>query len=355
MSVTIRDVAERAHVSFQLVSAVLGGKRYARASAATRERIAQAVRELGYSANVSARILRGGASGVIGVLIDSEAPDATFLLLSELEHAAAVRGYRILITESHDSPAELVKAYHSFKQNAVDGIISLANDYPGIQPRMDEVLREEKKLLFVCGIRNRDCSWVDVDIADAIVKAVAHLRKEGCRNIAFLCHEQAPPSISIQQRISGFRSVLPEGPVLCLPQMLRISLESILPHARALVRNKIVKQGIDGVIAQNDYYAALLEKELLRAGFHVPGDVAVVGCDNLPLCHCMPVSLSSISFDRDKMAEKCMEIILELIHGNPGPLHATFQPHLIIRESSRRKSLKKRSAGEKTAGNGDVK
>ena len=58
MEVTIRDVAAKAQVSFQLVSAVLGNKSYARASAGTREKIERAASELGYQPNISARILQ---------------------------------------------------------------------------------------------------------------------------------------------------------------------------------------------------------------------------------------------------------------------------------------------------------
>ena len=96
MAVTVRDVAAEAGVSFQLVAAVLGGKKYAHASAATGEKIREAARKLGYIPNASARILRGDASKIIGVLIDSRAPETMYSILAEIEQLADRHGYRIL-------------------------------------------------------------------------------------------------------------------------------------------------------------------------------------------------------------------------------------------------------------------
>ena len=100
MTPTIRDVASKADVSFQLAAAVLGGKKYARAAESTRQKIFTAARELGYVPNASARILRGDASKIIGVIIDSRAPESVFSLLAEIEHAADQLGYRILTAQA---------------------------------------------------------------------------------------------------------------------------------------------------------------------------------------------------------------------------------------------------------------
>ena len=96
MVATIRDVAAKAKVSFQLASAVLGNKKYARASEATRKKITDAARNLGYVPNVSAKILRGDASKIIGVLIDSRAPESTFSILAARIHVFHPGGNRTL-------------------------------------------------------------------------------------------------------------------------------------------------------------------------------------------------------------------------------------------------------------------
>ena len=106
----------------------LGGKKYAHASASTREKIQESARKLGYVPNASARILRGDASRIIGVLIDSRAPESMYGVLAEIEQRADELGYRILSAQAHDNPDKLLQAYYSLKQNGVDGIISFSHD-----------------------------------------------------------------------------------------------------------------------------------------------------------------------------------------------------------------------------------
>ena len=144
MSPTIRDVADLANVSFQLVSAVLAGKKYARASESTRKRIFESAEKLGYVPSVSARILKGGESKVLGVLVDSRAPSVVHSLLAEIEHVADLQGYRLLVAQAHDNPEKLLASFHSLKQYGVDGILSLAHDYPLLSGKLREKLQKEK-------------------------------------------------------------------------------------------------------------------------------------------------------------------------------------------------------------------
>ncbi len=334
MEVTIRDVAVKAQVSFQLVSAVLGNKSYARASAVTREKIEQAARELGYYPNISAQILQGGSSKLIGVMIDSRAPEEAFSLLAELEQAATAHGYRILIAEAHDDPEKLFSAYCALKQNRVDGVISLSHDYPGIDYHLEEKLKTEKKLVFVQNIREHLHSYVDVDMAEGFAMATRHLQKEGYRNIALLLSQRArdiQKCQTIQSRIHGFHSVLPGGNVFYVPGA------DPGTACRQLIDGEFKEKQIDAVVAQNDYIAAFLQKELLAAGKKLPEDFGLVGCDNRLVCQCMPLELSTITYDRKSVAEKTIEFILKLIVGEDARLAAVFQPQLIVRASSQRK------------------
>ena len=100
MAATIYDVAEKSGFSFQLVAAVLGGKKYAHASEATRKKILKAARELDYRSNMAASILAGGSSRLIGVFIDSFTSYRTLRLLQEIERISSELGYRIMTSFS---------------------------------------------------------------------------------------------------------------------------------------------------------------------------------------------------------------------------------------------------------------
>ena len=69
----------------------------------------------------------------------------------------------------------------------------------------------------------------------------------------------------------------------------------------------------------------------------MPHDIAIVGFDNLPVCQCMPVPLSSVTCDRSKVAELAVETAISLIHGRKYPGTRTVPAQLAIRESSVKK------------------
>jgi len=338
MAVTVRDVAAEAGVSFQLVAAVLGGKKYAHASASTREKIRESARKLGYVPNASARILRGDASRIIGVLIDSRAPESMYGVLAEIEQRADELGYRILSAQAHDNPDRLLQAYYSLKQNGVDGIISFSHDYSQLGCRLDQRLKDDPKIVFVLNTDEQNPSAVDVDIKGGIITAAEHLRRQGYRKTALLLHgnsDQGKQPLSCRKRMEGFRLGCPGGEVFFLPT-LNADLDAQEKGNRDLVREKLIPGGFDSVIAVNDLTAVILMNQLLSEGIRIPQDFGVVGCDDLPIGAYYPVKLTTLGYDREKLARSAMDILIRKIAGNTGPVRMNFPMELIVRESTNR-------------------
>lgn len=336
MGATIRDVAAKAGVSFQLVSAVLGKRSYARVAPKTRERIEQAAEELGYMPNISARILQGGPSRMLGVLVDSRAPETTFALIAELEQSAEANGYRILIAEAHDSPQRLFESYRALKQNGVDGVISLSVDYPGNNEFLAEKFRNEKRLVFLSEVPFSGHPTIRHNVTIAIATAVKHLLDNNYKNPALLVHIKQPEiGLSIKSRIAGFRQELPNSVVIPLPEFFD-DISRLTPHVAELVDN-IHSMKVDAIIAQNDYVAAVVMRELVKRNYRIPEDFGIIGYDNRPICECLSVRLSSIAYNDKQAADKAMEIMLAAINNEVLPSEITLSPELIIRESSNRK------------------
>ena len=339
MAVTIRDVAAEAGVSFQLVAAVLGGKKYAHASAVTRAKIQDAAGKLGYVPNASARILRGDASKIIGVLIDSRAPESMYGILAEIELAADALGYRILTAQAHDNPEKLMQSYYSLKQNGVDGIISFSHDYSQLGCRLDQRLKDDPKIVFVLNTDEQNPSAVDVDIKNGIITAAEHLRRQGYRKTALLLHgnsDQGKQPLSCRKRMEGFRRGCPDGQVFFLPACVN-ELTAIEKEASRLLQEKLIPGRFDSVIAVNDLTAVILMNQLLSEGIRIPQDFGVVGCDDLPIGAYYPVKLTTLGYDREKMARSAMDILIRKIAGNTGPVRMNFPMELIVRESTNRK------------------
>ncbi|MBO5725403.1 MAG: LacI family DNA-binding transcriptional regulator [Lentisphaeria bacterium] len=341
MGATIRDVADLAGVSFQLVSAVLAGKKYARASEPTRKRIFDAAEELGYTPSISARILKGGESKVLGVLIDSHAPESLHTLLGELERQADLLGYRLMVAQAHDNPEKLLESCRALKQYGVDGIISFAHHYPYQGVELEEKLRGEKNLVFVMGTGNAEHCTVDVDIEDGIFQALEHLKAQHYRNPALLlCREEKdglPLFNSCKRRIAGFRKHAPEGKVFFVPNFMK-EPEKVREAYAAFVREEVEKFSIDCVIAQNDYVASFLMRELFRNGKRVPQDFGVIGWDNLFIGECMNVTLTTFHYDRKEMAENILNVLLDQIRNGDkaGNRKLCLRLTMTVRESTQR-------------------
>ena len=345
MSPTIRDVASKASVSFQLAAAVLGRRKYAHASESTRKRIFSAAEELGYVPNASARILRGKASKILGVLIDSRSSESMFSFLAEFEQTADASGYRILTAQAHDNPEKLMSSYSFLKQNGVDGIISLSHDYSQLGCRLDQRFPDDPKIVFVFNTDEQNPSAVDIDIKSGIIAAAGHLRNRGYRKTALLLHGNSDPEKqpeSCRQRMAGFRLGCPDGQVFFLTASAN-ALDEIEKESCLLLREKLIPGGFDSVIAVNDLTAVILMNQLLAAGIRIPQDFGVIGCDNLPIGAYYPVKLTTLGYDRKKASRSVLQIMMDKIAGNTRPARVTFPMELIVRESTNRQFKRERN------------
>ena len=336
MTPTIRDVAAKAGVSFQLAAAVLGEKKYARASEAARKRIADAARELGYVPNASARILRGDASKIIGVLIDSRAPEFMYGVLAEIELAADALGYRILTAQAHDNPEKLMQSYYSLKQNGVDGIISFSHDYSQLGCRLDQRLKDDRKIVFVLNTDEENTSAVDVDFRSGMSIALEHLRSRGYRKTALILSGSDSRNnlpLSCQNRLEGFLASCPEEQVFLLNSS-SADVDRLGKESRRLVQAVLIPEKYDSALVMNDLFAFVVMDALMEAGLNIPADFGVVGCDNHPIGACYPVKLTTLNYDREKIARSALQILLEKIAGNSDPVRMIFPMELVIREST---------------------
>ena len=338
MAVTVYDVAAKAGVSFQLAAAVLGGKKYAHASEATRKKIFAAASELDYRSNIAASVLAGGSSKIIGVIIDSRAPETMYRILAEIEQQADQLGYRILTAQAHDNPEKLLDSYRSLKQTGIDGIISFSHDYSNLNCHLDKVLKDDPKIVFVLNTEEQNTSSVDIDFKGGMAAAVKHLRSLGCRKTAqLLVNSKSSGALasSVRKRLDGFRLSCPDGEVFFLqsPSFEASQLES---ECERLIREKLIPGKFDSAVVVNDFVAGLLVNRLIAENVRVPHDFKVVGCDDLPVGLCCSVRLTTLRYDWKKLARTALELLLDRIAGKNGPVRTVFPMELVIRESTRK-------------------
>lgn len=270
---SMADVAERAGVSYQTVSRVLNEPHRVRPD--TRERVNEAIIELGYARNRAARALKTTRSSLIGVLTDGSSLFGPSETTTAIETAARAAGYAVLLTtvgpggaadravgaELLGAGAEgiLVVAAH---EGMIDAVRAAASSAP--------VLAVSAEPPSVPGVQ-----VVGVDQRLGARQVVEHLARTGARHIV---HAAGPQNwFDARARRCGFEESLTamglDGAV--------VGPGDWTPRSGYELGTRLARSGLpDAIFAANDMMAIGLINALHERGVRVPQDVSVVGFDN---------------------------------------------------------------------------
>ncbi|AZZ50310.1 LacI family DNA-binding transcriptional regulator [Rathayibacter rathayi] len=330
MAVTLHDVARTADVSIKTVSNVIND--YPHVRPATRARVQAAIAQLGYRPNLSARSLRRGRTGVIGLALPELSLPYFAELADSVMRAADARGLTVLIEQTGGDPERERRVLTSERRQLTDGLLfsplGLA-DEDALVVNVPLVLLGER-------IFTGRVDHVTMQNTAAARAATAHLLASGHRRIVALgTHPDAAVS-SASLRLEGYRAALADG---------GIDDERIIgvsgPWRRsggAEAMRRVLASGLDfdAVFALNDTLALGAMRALQEAGVRVPDEVAVIGFDDIDEARYCSPSLSSVDSGRDEIARIAVELLQARIDGSrtgPGTLHeAAFT--VVARESA---------------------
>ncbi|WP_225215557.1 LacI family DNA-binding transcriptional regulator [Cellulomonas avistercoris] len=334
----MQDVARRAGVSNKTVSNVVNDHPHVRPE--TRARVQHVIAELGYRPNLSARGLRSGRTGVIGLAVPQLRQPYFAELADAVIAAAERRGLGVIIGQAGaDRDHETAVLANGLRQT--DGML-FSPEHLGTEDR--HLLDDVTYPLVLLGERifggpNDHVTMHNVEGARA---AVEHLVGLGRRRIAVLgAHPdrrsgQMRPS---DLRVRGYREALA---VAGLPEDPRLerAVAPWLPQNGADATRELLASGVefDAIFALNDSLAIGALRALARAGRRVPDDVALIGFDNIGDGRFSTPSLSSVDPGREEIAETAVAMLVERIEAGardvrPPRLHkAAF--HIVAREST---------------------
>lgn len=333
MPPTMRDVAQLAGVSIKTVSNVLNDYPYIRE--ATRTRVEAAVQELGYQVNVSARNLRRGLTGVIGLVL----PELSLPYFAELADlvmdAGQRKGLTVVIERTAGDRQRELDALHGGRRKATDGLLySPLALGPG-----DEDLLPDDAPLVLLGERifSDRFNHVTMQNMEAARTATAHLLDQGRRRIVALGVHPGEKVGSAALRLDGYRKALADAGV---PEDEKLYGEAQLWHRStgAAAMAALLDRGErpDAVFGFNDALALGAMHELQIRGLRVPDDVAVLGFDDIDEARYSSPTLSSIDPGREFIAETAVSILAAEIAEEEGApprmIEAPFR--LVGREST---------------------
>ncbi|MDR1070857.1 MAG: LacI family transcriptional regulator [Gracilibacteraceae bacterium] len=330
---TIKDVARLAGVSTTTVSRALNGN-FTMMTAATRERVEEAIRQLRFVPNAMARGLHQRLTQTVGLLIQDITNPYYPLIVQGVENAARRSGYSLLFANVQRSQQRRSHYLEVMKEKRVDGLIIIGG---GIVRDADEEMTVLADVpVVVVGNGGSGFASVQIDNQAAARMAVEHLIMNGHKNIALLTGTKN--SITSWQRELGYEeAMLAAG--LKAPKKWRLSggftYEGAQPAMERLLK---AAPEITAVFALNDLMAIGALNALRKSGRRVPEDISVLGFDDIPAAEYVSPSLTTVSIPFRPMGCQAMDMLTELITGQNKkkikvfPVELSFRNSVILRQ-----------------------
>jgi LacI family transcriptional regulator len=332
-SVSVKDVAQRAGVSLGTVSNVLN--RPERVGVETRERVLRAIEELGFVRNEAARQLRAGQSRTIGLLVlDIGNPFFTDIAAG-VERAATVAGLSVVLCNSGENPEREDHYLNLLQEQRAYGI--LVTPVTEKYTRIEEIRKRGTPTVLVDrGSSRRQCSVSVNDVVGGEL-ATAHLLSQGHERIAFA---GGPFKINqMADRLAGMREAYSAAGVseakIELVETATLKVASGR-DAGARILAMPQRRRPTAVFCGNDLVALGLLQELTRLRVSVPGDIAIVGYDDIDFAGAAAVPLTSIRQPRSQLGQAATELLIEEVSAPETHRHrqVVFEPELVVRASS---------------------
>ena len=332
MRVRLRDVAEHAGVSVKTVSNVVNG--YVHVSPAMREKVQASLEELNYRANLSARSLRRGRSGVIALAL----PALDMPYFAELTRCvvqeAELLGCTVLVDQTDGLRDREEVVATGVRSHLIDGLIlsPVSMGYDELSRVSDEtpiVLLGEK-------IGDADIDHVAFDNVAAARAATEHLLSLGRTRVAAIGYQAGAVAQSgvAAVRRAGYEEALTAAGLPVTVELTR-EVNGYLRGEGALAMDSLLAERPDAVLCFNDLLALGALRTLAQRGVRVPEDVAVIGIDDIEDGRFSTPTLSTIAPDKAAVAREAVLLLHERLDNPSGSTReVSVGFELLAREST---------------------
>lgn len=346
--VTSADVARESGVSRTTVSYVLNDTVGVAISQATRERVREAAQRLGYSPSAAARALRTGRSDIVlCVLPDWPIGPVIDTLLDALAHELAERGLSMLVHHGH-VPRPLAELWRAVTPRAVVGFAPFtAEEQASMRRAGIQVLGTDLDGGTAgSGGSPRDAPGASPDgpadperpgpFSVSQVR-VGHLQAEfltgrGRERLGYAAPTDSRVAEFARRRLAGVRA---HCQALDLPAPVVVEVDLEVASARAAARTwRSGAAPVTGVAAYNDDVALAVLAGLRAEGLDVPGDVAVIGVDDVPAARLSAPALSTVAQSVPLQAQHLGAYVLAALDGTTSPPPPAELLSVVVRDST---------------------
>lgn len=329
---TIRDVARESGVAQSTVSNALLGK--AHVSAPTRQRVQEASDRLGYRPSPVAQALRHQRSFTVGVLMADIANPSYPEVFRGIEDVLLTASCKIFLCNTDGREDKQLAYMHDLIDRRVDGLILVSQHLDG--DGFAALMQRAPSTVTVHRRGGRfPIDYVGLDNRDGIRQAVDHLVALGHQRIAFM---RGPTgSTAVIERQQGYRRAL-AAHGLAVTEALVVPAPYTFEGGRdAAIALMALPEFPTAVIASSDLSAIGAVHAFMAAGRQVPGDISVVGLDNIYLAALPQINLTTIDYAKREVGAAAAHLLLQRIQGTGGaqrPRREIFRMRLVVRGST---------------------
>lgn len=310
MRVTIKDISKYSGVSTSTVSRVLTNN--PKVSPEALRKVQEAIKALGYIPNSAARSLVNKKRGMIGLIVpELENPYYTEIIHG-VEETAARYGFGTTLSCHMDSAVDKSSIF-KLMELGVDGIIHAG---PLQDDQLIEYLHSQHIPHVLLGrkLESAKCSYVICSDYKSAFQSTNYLIELGHRKIAFLFGKQN--SYSSIQKYEGYMGALTAAGIQKSDSLICSGGLSFQGGYEAVKKLLEQKSKFSAVLAGNDMMALGAREALLEAGLQIPGDVSLIGIDDIFWSRIKGIELTTIHVPQYEMGSKSFEILLGRIE-NP--------------------------------------
>ena len=326
---SIKDIACLAHVSHSTVSRALRNSPLI--DRRTIEKIQRIARKSGYRVSAVARGLVTRKTRTIGVVVTSIADPFVSEVVSGIEQAANDHGYSVFLADSYADPEREVRGVNSFAERRVEGIVVTSSRVGTLYPKL---LSEMRVPIVLINNQRRGefMHSVMIENEEASRLATQHLIGLGHKRIAYLGDRYGYQSDT--ERLGGYRLALKEAGLPFLSELVVHGDGKPEGGRQAVETLRDLPEPPTAVFCYNDMSALGALRCIQESGLCVPGDISLVGFDDLFFASYTRPALTTVRQPRKRMGLLAMEILLKLMSGQDSTDTIKVPAELIVRESS---------------------
>ncbi|QHA93187.1 LacI family DNA-binding transcriptional regulator [Bacillus sp. N1-1] len=327
---TIADVADYTGLSRATVSRVIND--YPHVSKDKRQLVHEAMKELGYFPNTSARNLRNRRTNLVAVLIPRLTNPFFTLILDGIEKVAEENGFQLIICQTKSSKKKELEFLNLLQTKQVDGVIftSIENDWEQIQPYTDH------GPIILCNEYHHDATvpMVRLNQVQGSYLGTKHLIERGHQRLAYCMGSTSGLS---NDRRKGFFQAVDEAGLEVKSEWIFHDTYTMEDGVKTFNKILTLAERPTAIFTGGDEVAAAMVKEAKRNGLDVPGDMAILGFDDQPIASMIEPELTTIYQPGAEIGSRAMTIFIDCLKGKRERVRQSVMElplSLIIRKST---------------------